>query len=170
MTRLDEIAELFDFNAWATRRMIESTAALTEEEFKRDLGNSFPSIRDTLIHTVGAEWVWRTRWRGNSPAAIPNTTSTLTHTGIVRWWEEINVERAEFLRSLGPDGLDVLVAYRNFAGIDLAFPLWQMLRHVVNHSSYHRGQVTTMLKQLGHRAISTDMILMYQEKQKALEA
>jgi uncharacterized damage-inducible protein DinB len=66
--------------------------------------------------------------------------------------------------------LDVLVAYRNFAGIDLAFPLWQMLRHVVNHSSYHRGQVTTMLKQLGHRAISTDMILMYQEKQKALEA
>jgi uncharacterized damage-inducible protein DinB len=168
MTRLDEIVELFDFNAWATRRMFESTAALSEEEFTRDLRNSFPSIRDTLIHTVGAEWVWLTRWRGTSPAAIPNTTSTLTHAEIVRWWEEVDAERAEFLRSLGPDSLDVIVAYRNFAGVDYAFPLWQMLRHVVNHSSYHRGQVTTMLKQLGHKPISTDLILMYQERQKAV--
>ena len=165
MTRLEEIAELFEFNAWATRRMFESTAALSEEEFARDLGNSFPSIRDTLIHTVGAEWVWLTRWRGSSPTAIPNMTAPLTHADIVRWWEDINAERAELLRSLGPDSLDVLVAYRNFSGVDLAFPLWQMLRHVVNHGSYHRGQVTTMLKQLGHKPLSTDMILMYQERQ-----
>jgi uncharacterized damage-inducible protein DinB len=167
MTRLQEIAELFEFNAWAARRMFESTAALSEDELARDLGNSFPSIRDTLIHTVGAEWVWLTRWRGTSPAAIPSTTSALTHAEIVRWWEDVNSERAEFLRSLGPDALDAVVAYRNFAGVDFAFPLWQMLRHVVNHSTYHRGQVTTMLKQLGHKPVSTDLILMYQERQLA---
>jgi uncharacterized damage-inducible protein DinB len=166
MTRLDEIAELFEFNAWATRRMLESTAALSEEELTRNLKNSFPSIRDTLVHTVGAEWVWLMRWNGESPAAIPNANSPMSHAQIVSWWNEINTERDQYLRSLGPDGLDVVVAYRNFAGVDFAFPLWQMLRHVVNHSSYHRGQVTTMLKQLGYKPISTDMILMYQERQK----
>jgi uncharacterized damage-inducible protein DinB len=166
MTRLDEIAELFEFHAWATRRMFESTAELSDEEFARDLGNSFPSIRDTLVHTIGAEWVWLTRWHGTSPTAFP-TAAAPTHADIVRRWEEINAERAAFLRSLAPDSIDVVVAYRSFAGVDFAFPLWQMLRHVVNHSSYHRGQVTTMLKQLGHKPISTDMILMYQERQLA---
>ena len=165
MTRLEEIAELFEFNAWATARVFEATASLSEEEFTRDLGNSFPSIRDTLVHIIGGEWVWLTRWHGTSPTAFP--AAPRTHPDIVRRWEDINVEREKFLRSLGPHSLDVVVAYTSFAGVDFAFPLWQMLRHVVNHSSYHRGQVTTMLKQLGHKPISTDWILMYQERQLA---
>ncbi|MGQ0560981.1 MAG: DinB family protein [Gemmatimonadota bacterium] len=166
MTRFDEILELYDFNAWATRRMFESTSALSDEELARDLKNSFPSVRDTLIHIVGADWVWLTRWQGSSPSALPSTKESLSHDDLVRWWHDIDAERDAFLRGLTPDALDRVVAYRNFAGVDFGFPLWQMLRHLVNHSSYHRGQVTTMLKQLGHKPVSTDMILLYQERYK----
>lgn len=164
MTRLAEIMELYEFNAWATHRMFETTSVLSEEELSRDLKNSFPSVRDTLIHMVGAEWVWFTRWQGTSPSALPNTKTELSHSQIVRWWQEIDADRQAYLKSLTPDALDGIIDYTNFAGKHLALPLWQMLRHLVNHSSYHRGQITTMLKQLDHPATATDMILFYQER------
>ena len=164
MTRLDEILELYQFNAWATRRMFEATAALSEEELARDLKSSFPSLHATLLHMVGAEWVWLTRWQGSSPAALPGGKAGLTHDQIVQWWQEIDGQRDAFLRTLGPNGIDRVISYTNFAGTHLAFPLWQMLRHLVNHTSYHRGQVMTMLRQLGKPAVGTDMILMYQEQ------
>ena len=81
----------------------------------------------------------------------------------MHWWREIDANRHAFLQALTPRALDDMIRYTNFAGKDLVFPLWPMLRHLVNHSSYHRGQITTMLKQLGHQPIATDMILFYQE-------
>lgn len=169
MTRLDEIMELYEFNAWATQRMFGTTSVLSEEELTRDLKNSFPSVRDTLIHMVGAEWVWLTRWQGTSPTALPNTTTDLAHAQIVRWWQEIDADRQAYLGKLTADALDGMIGYTNFAGKHFAFPLWQMLRHLVNHSSYHRGQITTMLRQLGRTSIATDMILMYQDRYERLQ-
>jgi uncharacterized damage-inducible protein DinB len=167
MTRLEEIHQLFEFNAWAMLRTFEATAALTAEEFSRDLGNSFPTIRDTLIHTVGGEWVWLMRWKGTSPTAFPSAEAIANHAAVVRVWTEINAERDAWRQTLTAASLDAMIAYRTFAGVDYTFPLWQMLRHQVNHSSYHRGQVATMLRQLGYKPLSTDLILMYQERQKA---
>ena len=164
MTRLDEIKELFVFNTWAARRMFDATSHLSGEELGRDLKNSFPSVRDTLVHIVGAEWVWLSRWRGTSPTAIPNTHANLNHDQIIAWWEEINNDRESLLVNLTEDALDRTIEYTSFAGVHYAFPFWQMMRHQVNHSSYHRGQVMTMIKQLGHKPVSTDMILMYQER------
>jgi uncharacterized damage-inducible protein DinB len=169
MTRLDEIRELYDYNAWAMRRMFDATDALSEEEFTRDLKNSFPSIRDTLVHTVGAEWVWLTRWRGTSPTSFPEAAALMTNADVRSRWEEIQRDRDSYLASLTEASIDATLTYTNFAGKQFTFPLWQMLRHVVNHCSYHRGQITTMLRQLGHPAVSTDLILMYQERAKELE-
>jgi uncharacterized damage-inducible protein DinB len=167
MTRLEETRQLFEFNAWAMLRTFEATAALSEEEFARDLGNSFPSIRDTLIHTVGGEWVWLMRWKGTSPTAFPASDGITNQPAILRVWSEVDAEREVWLQTLTEASLDTMISYRSFAGVDFTFPLWQMMRHLVNHSSYHRGQVATMLRQLGHKPLSTDLILMYQERQKA---
>lgn len=163
MTRIDEIMELYQFNAWAARRMFESTSGLPEDQLTRDLGSSFPSVRDTLAHIVGSEWVWLSRWQGTSPTALPAGAQALGHSQIARWWEEIETNRRAFLLALTPATLDRDINYTNFAGQPLAFPLWRQLRHVVNHSTYHRGQITTMLRQLGHPPVATDMIRMYQE-------
>lgn len=167
MTRLDEINELFRYNAWAMRRIFDATAGLSEAELAQDMKNSFPSIRDTLMHIVGGEWVWLERWLGVSPTAFAMADTNLTHGQIREWWEEVNAGRAAYLRTLNDDTLDCVVEYDSFAGVHFAFPLWQMLRHIANHSTYHRGQVTTMLKQLGHKPISTDIILLYQDEYKA---
>lgn len=79
MTRLDELADLFRFNRWAEQRMFEATGKLSDEEMNRDLGNSFPSVRETLLHIVGAEWVWLSRWKGTSPTEYPRDKRDLTH-------------------------------------------------------------------------------------------
>jgi uncharacterized damage-inducible protein DinB len=64
---LASINELFNYNYWARDCQLQACAALTEEQFLRSLGSSFASVRDTLVHMVGAEWVWLERWRGRSP-------------------------------------------------------------------------------------------------------
>lgn len=164
MTRLDDILELYEFNDWAMQRLLQATESLSDEEFTRDMGNSFASIRDTLVHIVGAEWVWLTRWRGTSPSAIPNMDAELTHAQIAAWWREIRADRALYLTGLQEDALDGALAYTNFAGKPFSIPLRHAFRHMVNHSTYHRGQIMTMIKQLGRKPVSSDLILMVQEK------
>ena len=81
-----------------------------------------------------------------------------------------SVVRPQAVRPLSVSGLDDteldrVVRYRNFKGEDHASPLWQLMRHMVNHSTYHRGQITTMLRQLGHEAVSTDLVVYYRQQQ-----
>jgi uncharacterized damage-inducible protein DinB len=60
-----------------------------------------------------------------------------------------------------PSDVNRVIEYRLMSGQPAASPLWQMLQHLINHGSYHRGQVTTMLRQLGRPAIATDLIVFY---------
>ena len=160
MTRLDEIRQLYDFNRWANARILDAAAALAPDAFDRDLGSSFPSVRATLAHVLGAEWIWLSRWNGTSPTAQP--AWELDDVSSVRArWTEVEAGQAVFLASLDDDRLDQAIDYRNLAGEPYRSPLWQMLRHVVNHSTYHRGQVTTMLRQLGAAPPATDLILYF---------
>ena len=73
---VEDLRLLYDFNAWANRRTIEACASLTSEQFTRDLASSFRSVRDTLAHIYGAEWLWLERWHGRIPSAfLPPTIS-----------------------------------------------------------------------------------------------
>ena len=72
-------------------------------------------------------------------------------------------ERSVFLDDLAPERLNDVVEYKNTKGETWRYPLWQQLHHVVNHSTYHRGQVTTMLRQLGAEPLGTDFLVYYDE-------
>jgi uncharacterized damage-inducible protein DinB len=62
---------LFQYNLWADRRTLDACAALTNEQFTRNLGSSFGSVRDTVAHLYGAQWVWNERFQGRSPSGLP---------------------------------------------------------------------------------------------------
>src|SRR5262245_57801243 len=156
---MDEIVELFEYNRWANDRLLNSVEPLSTEQFTRDLKNSFPSVRDTMVHIMGAEWIWLQRWLGTSPTGAPHDWSVAALDTIRERWAEIEAERNAFLATLTPDSLAAPVSYRNTKGEPFTNPLGQLLRHVVNHSTYHRGQVATMLRQLDMPPISTDLVL-----------
>ena len=68
---LRDLETLLDYHYWARDRVLDGgRAQLTPEQFTRDLGSSFKSVRDTLAHTYSAEWAWYSRWQGTSPTAM----------------------------------------------------------------------------------------------------
>jgi uncharacterized damage-inducible protein DinB len=164
MTRMDEIRDLYAYNRWANRRVLDAAARLSPEELSRDLGSSFPSVRETLAHVLAGEWIWLTRWRGSSPPGLPESWDLSSLEVVRAQWAEVEADQRAFVEGLDEAALDRVVAYRDTRGDPYENPLGQLLRHVVNHSTYHRGQVVTMLRQLGADAVATDYVVYLRER------
>lgn len=160
----EEIRLLYDFNAWANRRTLESCVALSSDQFTRDLASSFRSVRDTLGHVYGAEWIWLERWHRRVPQAIPSPSDFPDLETTRARLAEMDSSLITYVASLTAEDLPRVIEYKTLAGVAQAQPLWQMLQHLVNHSTYHRGQVATMLRQLGAKAQPTDLIAFYRER------
>lgn len=160
---LDAIRELYVYNQWANHRILDAVSHLDAEAFDRDLGSSFSSVRGTLSHILAAEWLWLSRWLGHSPAGLPDSWDLSTLDAIRSRWAEVERDRQAFLAELTEEALGRRISYRDMKGRAHQNTFEQMLRHVVNHSSYHRGQVVTLLRQLGTEAVSTDLIRFYRE-------
>lgn len=161
MGSLADLNELYDYNEWANGRILDAAAELSDRELWKDLGSSFPSVGATMVHLLAAEWVWVSRCEGTSPRSMPDGWPGGTVGDLRDRWKDVQERQRAFLGTLGEEDLDRMVDYANLAGEPRRSSIRQMLQHVVNHSSYHRGQVVTMLRQLGRPAPSTDLILYY---------
>src|SRR5579859_657435 len=155
------IRELFLYNHWANQRTLASVEPLSAEQFTRAMGNSFSSVRDTLAHILSAEWIWLERWLGRSPREMLPASDFPTVESLRRRCHAVEHDLNEFLQTLTPERLANSLAYINRQGEPFAYPLWQQMLHVVNHSSYHRGQIVTLLRQLGAEPQNTDFLVYY---------
>lgn len=161
---LEDLRALLDFHYWARDRMLEAVEPLSPEQFTRDMGSSFRSVRDTLAHIYSAEWIWLLRWHGESPAAMLASDTFPDLAAIRAAWRENESRMYGFLNGLDANRINQRVEYKATGGQPMASILWRMVQHVVNHASYHRGQVTTMLRQLGvDPPKSMDLITFYRE-------
>jgi uncharacterized damage-inducible protein DinB len=161
-----DLNTLIDFHYWARDRVLDAAEALGPEQYTRDLGSSFKSVRDTLVHFYSAEWAWYQRWHGTSPTAmLPFEDYPDVRTLREAWMDHERKMRA-FVAALDEHGMNRVIEFKTLAGQPFASPIWQMVQHIVNHGSYHRGQVQTMLRQLGAKpSKSVDLIAYYREKQ-----
>jgi uncharacterized damage-inducible protein DinB len=166
----EEVRVLYDYNAWANRRSMEAAAALTPDQFTKPMGSSFPSVRDTLAHIYGAEWIWLERFQGRSPASLPDAAQFADLASLRERWVEQEPRLLGFVRGLTLSDLGRVLEYKTLKFGVYRNPLWQSMQHVVNHGSYHRGQVTTLLRQHGARPILTDLMHFYRERAEAASA
>jgi uncharacterized damage-inducible protein DinB len=166
----EEMRGLFAFNAWANHRILGAVEALTAEQFTKELGSSFSSVRDTLVHMWGAEWVWLERLYGRSPAAFPNAKDFPDLATLRPRWLEVEKNWLGYVSRLNERELEEEMDYKTISFGPARSPRWQILQHTVNHGTYHRGQITTMLRQLGAKGVGTDLILYYRERQAAAKA
>ena len=157
----DRIKALYEYNRWANNRIIEAVSRLTHEEYTKDMQSSHRSVRDTFVHVISAEWIYLQRVTGTSPKALWSPLDFPTVSKLRDRWAELAREQMAFIADLTEEQLKKPITYINLAGEPFTYPLWQILQHVVNHSSYHRGQITTMLRQLGARPEATDFLLFY---------
>jgi uncharacterized damage-inducible protein DinB len=162
---LADLRLLLDFNYWARDRLLTAVGALTPEQYARDLGSSFKSVRDTLVHVYSAEWVWYTRWQGTSPMTPISSEQFPDLAALQSAWVKLEGQMRAYLGRIDDAGTARVMEYKLMNGQPGKSVFWQMLQHAVNHGSYHRGQVTTMLRQLGAPpAKSMDLITFYRER------
>ena len=159
MVPVATIREFFDYNYWARDRQFEACAALTPEQLHRPLGSSFASLRDTFVHLVSVEFVWLERWRGNTPRAFPPADDLVDIPSIAARWGEIEQRVRHYLASIDNAAIARPFTYINLTGQTWTYPLWRTLMHVINHQTYHRGQVTMFLRQLGAYAVPVDLLV-----------
>lgn len=160
----EQVRNLFAYDAWANRRLLDTCAALSPEQFTRDLGSSFRSVRDTLAHIMGAEWLWLERFHGRSLPSLPSGDEFADLPSLRTRWAQVERELLSYVDGLSAADLERSFDYRDTKGTPHNNLLWQTLQHLANHSTYHRGQVTTLLRQLGAKPVSTDMIGFYRER------
>jgi uncharacterized damage-inducible protein DinB len=166
----EEIRVLYEYNSWANHRAQDSAAALSPEQFTRSLGSSFSSVRDTLAHIWGAEWIWLERFQGRSPASLPDIGQFADVNSLCSRWQEDETRLHKFVFSLTQDDLNRAHEYRTINFGQYKNPLWVSMQHLVNHGSYHRGQVATMIRQLNAKPLLTDLIHFYRERSAAASA
>ena len=154
-----------DYHYWARDIILDAVNVMPRAQFTKPVESSFRSVRDTVAHIYAADWIWYRRWIGEAPASLiaydqfPDATSLRTA------WKELEGQVRTFVDRLGEDGVDRLFDYKLLSGVPDTAPFWQMLVHVVNHGSYHRGQVTTLMRQLGaHPPGPTDLIAFFRAR------
>ncbi|MGA3078604.1 MAG: DinB family protein [Bryobacteraceae bacterium] len=159
----DDVRLLYEYDRWANNRVLQAATALSAEQFTRDLGGAFCSVRDTLVHIIGGEWIWLAYWRASSrssafvtdlrtrrdamfnPRAFPNVTAVQLK------WADVEKEQVEFMNHVTSESLEGMLPFRT-TQVRLAL----LMQHLANHSTYHRGQVGLMMRQLGAEPLATD--------------
>jgi uncharacterized damage-inducible protein DinB len=159
-----EVQDLFAYNAWANRRMFAAAKALDAERYFRDLKSSHGGIHGTLCHIVWAEQLWLSRWTGKQKPAVHQGKDLATLDAAVGRWEEIERERSAFLDGFTEPRLEETVVVRPSTGGEFRHTFREMFGHAVDHSSYHRGQLVTMLRQVGVAPPNTGLIVFYRER------
>jgi uncharacterized damage-inducible protein DinB len=155
---LSALKELFAHNYWARDRQLQACDALTNEQFLRPLGNSFPSVRDTLVHLLAVEWLWLERWRGRSPRVLLPPEDFPTLAAVRERWYAVEQEMKEYLVALPEEVLEQPTTCMGTRGNTWTYALWRMMVHLLEHQTYHRGQVTALLRQLGVEPPKVDFL------------
>ena len=155
---LSTLRELFHYNRWATRKVLDCVAPLSEEELERPIGGSFGSLKGTLVHAYGADWVWLERLHGRSPRELPRGENASSLEAIRQRWADVEDARDAYLAGLAPGQMEDWISYVNFAGESCRYRLGEALFHIANHLTYHRGQLVSQLRQLGKPAVATDYL------------
>ena len=156
---LEVLLTLYRYNEWANRRLLQAANLLPATEFTRDLGGSLQSVHGTLLHILWVELMFMRRWRGRSAtdlSAPPQLDSVAT---ISSAWEDLEHERTAYLGQLADADVTRTISYVDSRGRSVSLALWQTLIHLANHSTYHRGQVASQLRQLGYAPPATDFIV-----------
>ena len=160
-----DIYDLYEYNYWANHRVRDVAETLSHDHFSKDLGSSHRGIHGTLFHIMGAEEIWLKRWKGESPASFNKAEDYPTFDALTQHWDMVEHEMMGFVHMLKTeDDIRKEIVYRDLKGNEYAQPLYQLMQHLINHSTYHRGQVVTMLRQLGVKPTATDMVAFYRER------
>ena len=151
----DDVVALFAYDRWANTKVLDACRKLTAEQYVAEPVPGWSSVRSTIYHIA---WVTEFHLRtlaGDPDESIPTEADLATVDDAARLLERAYRRFEELRPTLTPERLNTLLTLRP-PGFTATLPRWAMLRHIVNHSTYHRGQVASKLKRFGIEQPITD--------------
>jgi uncharacterized damage-inducible protein DinB len=151
---LDLVRNQIRYSGWASRKVLDAARALPPEDLTRSVGISHGSILNTLAHIHFADRIWYSRVIDPAEEVIKESDWPTLETR----WPEIQTKWEAWADSLDEAGLARAVPYKGGGDRTYENAVWQVVMHVVNHATLHRGQVVGMIRQLGLKPPGTDLI------------
>jgi uncharacterized damage-inducible protein DinB len=161
----DVLQEHLRYTAWASQRLVRAVEHLPAEHLTRDFQTSDRSIMGTLVHVFAADRVWLSRVKQEAAAPFLSDSDFNLHVLQIDW-PLMHEKWHEWAKDLTDSSVGEGIAYRNLEGKSFVHSLSQIVLHVVNHATHHRGQVSGFLRALGHTPPAVDLIHYYRETSK----
>jgi uncharacterized damage-inducible protein DinB len=160
-----DVQLLYQYNQWANARILNAVARVTPEQFLAPASYPHGGLRDTLVHALFAEWIWRNRWEGTSPGTRQKPEDFPTFQALCERWTAEEKQLMKFVEGLTDEGLNREFHYVTTDGKKFTRILWQAMTHLVNHGTQHRAEAAAMLTDFGHSPGDVDLNLMLAEIQ-----
>jgi uncharacterized damage-inducible protein DinB len=146
------------YHRWATEQIMEQAVALSAEQLMTNLKTSFGGVYETIVHLYQSDRIWLDRLEERPSGKFEDYTAPGCVWELRDAWAEVQQQLIDFADGLTESDANRLITYKNLAGQTFSSPIWQIILHVVNHGTHHRGQVTSMIRQLGGVPANLDLI------------
>ena len=158
----DDFASLYAFNRWANDKMLGACRQLTPEQYAAEPVPGWPSVRATVYHITLVTEMWLRALESDPDDTIPTENEIATVDDAEKLLDRAYERFQRVLPTLTPEKLATPVSFQR-RGRSITMPPWALLRHVVNHTTYHRGQVASKLKRFGIQQAETDLVFWAKE-------
>ena len=164
-TMKELLQQLAVYNVWANQRLTDVILLLTEEQHQKEISSSFSSLHKTIFHMWDAESIWWQRMKLHERILRPSENFTASTKDIVNGLMNQSRQWEEWISNASELSLSHVFQFQNSKKEHFKQPVYQMLLHLFNHDTYHRGQLVTMLRQSGIEKIpETDFIVWCRKK------
>jgi uncharacterized damage-inducible protein DinB len=165
---LSDLRMMFDYSYWARDKLLAAMEGIADEELDRDLGLNYGDLWNILRHCLAVERLYRTATlHGGSEMEPLEEEKISTGAGLTEVWREEEGLMREYLDSLTEAVIEEKVSLTRRSGDAVAFPRWQLLMHLANHSMQHRSEAAEALTMLGRSPGNLDMLYYFMDRNSA---
>jgi uncharacterized damage-inducible protein DinB len=156
----NDILTLFNYNDWANGRIAAAAEQVSDEQFLSPANISHGSLRDTLVHMLSADWVWRLRCQeGVSLESLLSYEDFPDIAAVRDRWQKESAALHNYIESLADEDLRETIYYSSTSGRPYSNTLWHILVHLANHGTQHRSEAAVLLTNYGHSPGDLDFIV-----------
>ena len=153
-----DLVKHVEYQQWANQKIANSIQSLPNEVVEKEFGGSFPSMRLTLLHLLQADYRWLHRLKGFPIVDVPTAWQHADVHTLLTTWISVQEQLVSRVKEIAPEG-NKNVKFTTAKGDSYELPLADVIAHVVNHATYHRGQLVNMMRMAGEKPESTDYFL-----------
>ena len=162
-TLVDVLRNHLNYTAWASSRLVEAASELSPQELVRDFGTADHNVLGTLVHVYAADRTWLGRVEGNPPAQFLIPEQDMHMEVLRKDWPALLARWKQWGGLQTEESIHRDVSYRSLKGDPFVTPTWQIVLHLVNHGTHHRGQVSGFLRAMGHTPPPLDFLVFCRE-------